>query len=56
MRTKKVVDNYFDGTIRTSSVSEDKLEVLIYKKICSSTKSSTNLTTFIFYENLYLVD
>ena len=31
MRVKKVVDNYFNGTIRTSSVSKDKLEVLIYK-------------------------
>jgi len=30
--SKKVVDNYFVGTIRTSSVSEDKLEVLIFAK------------------------
>lgn len=28
----KVVDNYFVGTIRTSSSSQDILEVLIYKK------------------------
>ncbi len=47
-RVKKVVDNYFVGTIRTSSVSEDKLEVLILKIVQSSNKSSNTFQKLEF--------
>ena len=51
--SQKVVDNYANGTIRTSSFRKIKLEVLIIKNFVVLQKVLQNSQHFIFIKSLF---